>query len=135
MPKANTYVYAEDDPLSREIMKFILEYAFGAEQVVLFEDTANFMERLTDLGFMPSIILLDIHIQPHSGIEILQQIKSDTRFDGIPVIALTASVMNEEIETLKQAGFNGAIAKPVNVETLPSLLQRVINGEIVWHII
>ena len=128
------FVYAEDDPMSREIMKFILEYAMMAKNVAVFEDTANFMERVQSLSFTPSVFLLDIHIEPHTGIEVLHMLKGHDTYSNIPVIALTASVMNEEIQNLKEVGFDGAIAKPVNVEVLPGLINQILQGETVWHI-
>ncbi len=50
------------------------------------------------------------------------------------IIALTASVMNEEVAQLRQSGFNGAIAKPLSFSTFPALMERIANGETVWHI-
>ena len=50
------------------------------------------------------------------------------------VIAVTASVMNEEVAMLRQSGFNGAIAKPIDQIAFPGLLQRILNGEEVWNI-
>src|SRR5690606_42092694 len=44
----------------------------------------------------------------------LRMIREDSAFDSIPVVALTASVMNEEINELQTVGFVGVIAKPVD---------------------
>jgi len=41
---------------------------------------------------------------------------------------------NEEVSLLKSSGFDGAIAKPLNIEVFPDLIARIINGEQVWYI-
>ena len=51
------------------------------------------------------------------------------------VVALTASVMSEEVARLKRRGFDGAIAKPLNVEAFPDLIARIMEGESVWYIV
>jgi hypothetical protein len=50
-------------------------------------------------------------------------------------VALTASVMNEEVHKLREAGFHSVIAKPIDVDTFPDLLHRIVGGETVWRII
>jgi two-component system cell cycle response regulator DivK len=47
---------------------------------------------------------------------------------------MSASVMNEEVVLLQESGFDGVISKPINVASFPALIQRVANGESIWHI-
>jgi two-component system cell cycle response regulator DivK len=82
----------------------------------------------------PDVILLDIHVTPHDGFVMLNMIRRDTALKETTVIALTASVMNEEVEKLRTKGFDGAISKPLSVSLFPGLIQRVVAGEPVWHI-
>jgi two-component system cell cycle response regulator DivK len=42
--------------------------------------------------------------------------------------------MNEEVKVLREAGFDGVIAKPIDYDTFPNVLHRILNGEQVWHI-
>jgi CheY-like chemotaxis protein len=51
------------------------------------------------------------------------------------IVALTASVMNEEVQELKTAGFNGCLAKPIDLQTFPETLRQIFNGETIWRII
>jgi CheY-like chemotaxis protein len=129
-----SYLYVEDDPLSREIMRTALEMMMGVQTLTIFEDSADFMRRLNALPYKPDFILLDIHLEPCSGIELLRLIHASNQYKGSKIIALTASVMNEEMQRLKAAGFDGAIAKPMDVEVFPHVLRRIIAGEEVWHI-
>ena len=42
--------------------------------------------------------------------------------------------MNEEVQRLQTAGFNGIFAKPVDIDTFPSNLTRILQGKNLWHI-
>lgn len=128
------YLYVEDDVLGREIMRMIMENVIGAADTYVFEDSANFMERLRALPRKPDLIMLDIHVKPYDGVELLSMIRADAEFRHTRVIALTASVMNEEVAELRSSGFDGAIAKPLDIAIFPSLIARVLNGVPTWHI-
>jgi CheY-like chemotaxis protein len=130
-----SFLYVEDDPLSCQVMQMILENAMGIHDLVIFRDSSNFMARLKALARRPDIILLDVHIRPHNGFEMLDALRADPDYRHTKVVALTASVMNEEVEKLRTKGFDGAIAKPVSVTTLPGLIEQIARGESVWHIV
>lgn len=127
-------VYVEDDPASRQVMALILEKAMGIRTYVIYENSANLMEKLGKLVSRPDIFLLDIHMTPQDGFEVLQLLRADPVYRSVTVIALTASVMNEEVSRLRAAGFNGAISKPLDHRYFPDLLKRIANGEAVWNI-
>ena len=127
-------LYVEDDMLSRQILELILTRALGFEDVVVFEDSTDFAARYDDLEPAPDLIFLDIHMEPWDGFEVLDYIRSTDSGQQATIIALTASVMNEEIVALKRAGFDGAIAKPIRQEVFPALLQRIIQGDVVWYV-
>jgi len=134
--KTVQFLYVEDDQFSREVMRMILTIASGVPQnnLVMFEDSASFMARLKALPIRPNVIMLDIHMKPDNGFALLRQIRADSDYADVRVIALTASVMNEDIKQLRHSGFDGAVAKPLGVATFPELLARVTRGEPVWYI-
>ncbi|MBI5959081.1 MAG: response regulator [Chloroflexi bacterium] len=127
-------LYVDDDSTSRQVMEMLVTYSLGWPGVVLFEDSENFIERVESLSPAPDVIFLDIHIQPHDGFAMLKMLRAHKKFSRTTVIALTASVMNEEVDLLKKAGFDGGIAKPISMNEFPELMQRVLNGEKIWHI-
>lgn len=127
-------LYVEDDPISREVMELLCDLELEGINLSMFEDSADFIYRLEKLPAQPDIFLLDIHIRPIDGFEMLDQIREHPDFKDAKVLALTASVMNEEVQTLKQAGFDGGIAKPIDAVDLYDIFSRVIAGEKVWHI-
>lgn len=134
MPDGHSYVYVEDDPLSREIMQMIMENVMGVKQLTQFENSADFMSRLKALQTKPDVILLDIHVKPDSGFDLLRMLRADPDYSHSRIVALTASVMNEEIEQLRRSGFDGAIGKPLSVQTFPDLIARILKGDPVWYI-
>ena len=127
-------LYIEDDTQSREVMEVLLIHVMGLSNVTIFEDSTDFLARAKQLQPRPDVVLLDIHIRPHDGFEMLQGFRKDATFQTVPIVALTASVMNEEVQRLRQAGFSGTLAKPIDMETFPALLTRLLSGEHVWRI-
>ena len=128
------FLYVEDEPFSRTIMEMLMVRGLGYKNFTMFEDSQQFLERLDRLNPQPNIIFLDIHMKPYTGIEMLAMLRQTPQYHATRVIALTASVMNEEVDELKKAGFNGAISKPIDQTTFPDLLMRVLKGEEIWHI-
>ncbi len=128
------YLYVEDDALSRKLMGMILGKIMQVEAYHIFEDSDSFLEQIDALPEVPDIFLLDIHMKPLDGFEMLRLLRADPVHADKPVIALTASVMNEEVEQLRDAGFDGVIAKPLDTHLFPQLIQRIWNGEKVWYV-
>jgi CheY-like chemotaxis protein len=134
MTNEQVYLYVEDDPMSREAVQIVLRRVMGIEQLYVFADSTEFMARVKALPSRPTIILLDIHMQPHNGFELLKMLREDPDYREARIVALTASVMNEEVELLKQSGFDGVIGKPIQVATFPKLMNHISRGELIWHI-
>jgi CheY-like chemotaxis protein len=126
-------LYVEDDKESREIMQLLLEIQMELSHVTILEDSSDFLYRLEQLQPRPNVILLDIHMRPYTGFELLDMLRDRAEWRNVPVIALTASVMNEEVQKLREAGFNGAVAKPIDLDTFPDILDRVLEGDEVWN--
>jgi two-component system cell cycle response regulator DivK len=104
------------------------------QSLVTFEDSADFIARVETLTPQPNIIFLDIHVPPYNGFAMLEMLRQNPAYGKTKIVALTASVMNEEIARLRSAGFDGAIGKPLDFEQFPTLLERLIRGDEVWHI-
>lgn len=134
MLKDKHFLYVEDDPMSRQAVDLVLRRVIGVENVTIFENSQDFEQRIQGLPTPPDVILLDIHMKPIDGFQMLGLLRGKLGFDDTPIVALTASVMNEEVSLLKTHGFDGGIGKPLQVATFPDALQRIIAGENVWHI-
>jgi CheY-like chemotaxis protein len=129
-----TFLHVEDDRLSREALRIVLTRIMGVEHLSIFEDSTDFMNRLRALPRKPDVFLLDIHMRPLTGFELLELLRAAPDYRDAKIIALTASVMNEEVALLRESGFDGAIGKPFNINDLPHVMDRIIGGEAVWYI-
>jgi CheY-like chemotaxis protein len=127
-------IYVEDDEASIIVMKAIVEKVMKLQTLHVLQNGADFIQQVELLGVRPDIFLFDIHMQPYDGFELLSMLRKDPHYGGSKVVALTASVMSEEVARLKRRGFDGAIAKPLNIEAFPDLIARIMDGESVWYI-
>ena len=133
-PQKPILVYVEDDENSILVMKMVVERVMKLPTLHVLKSSADFVQQVKGLGVAPDIFLLDIQMKPYDGVELLSMLRGDPQFNQSKVIAITASVTNEEVSLLKSGGFDGAIAKPLNIEVFPDLIARIINGEQVWYI-
>ena len=133
-PQKPILVYVEDDENSIFVMKMVVERVMKLPTLHVLQSRADFVQQVKGLGVVPDVFLLDIQMKPYDGVELLSMLRKDPQFKSSKIIALTASVTNEEVLLLKSGGFDGAIAKPLNIEAFPDLIARIINGEQVWYI-
>ncbi len=125
-------LYVEDDPGSRKVMEGLLAFVKMAIRLDIFNDSEDFLARVEALDPTPDVFFLDIHVSPYGGFQMLEMLRNHEQYTDAVVIALTASVMNEEINRLKEAGFDGVLAKPLNFHTFPATLKRILAGEKIW---
>jgi CheY-like chemotaxis protein len=134
MTEQPVILYVEDDAGSRKLMRLMLSGRMALPQVTILEDSKDFMDKALALNPRPEIIFLDIHMEPHTGFEMLEMLRQRPEFSESRIVAMTASVMSEEVNQLKSAGFDGCLAKPIDVDTFPETVARIQNGETVWRI-
>ena len=115
-------------------MEMLLVRDLGYENLTIFKNSEDFIARLEALPAVPDVIFLDIHMKPYNGFDMLRMLRAHDGYRQVTVIALTASVMNEEVDMLEEAGFDGCIAKPIDGDDFPELLETILNGEQVWNI-
>jgi len=128
-------LYVEDDRQSRKLMRMLLSDRMRLTDVTILEDSGDFLAQVEALDPKPAVIFLDIHMEPLNGFEMLDILHSLPWTANVPIIALTASVMNEEVQKLKSSGFNGCLAKPIDLATFPEVLRRILAGETIWRIL
>ncbi|MGN6542631.1 MAG: response regulator [Ginsengibacter sp.] len=73
------------------------------------------------------VVLMDMMMPEMDGYEAIGKMKSDEELKNIPVIAVTAQAMVGDREKCLKAGANGYISKPVNVDELLRLLNKLIQ--------
>ena len=82
---------------------------------------------------LPNLILLDLNMPKKDGREALQEIKADRYLRRIPVVVLTTSQAEEDIEQSYDLGVSSFITKPVTFELLVQLMKTL--GEYWFEIV
>jgi two-component system, cell cycle response regulator DivK len=68
---------------------------------------------------LPDVVLMDIQLPDLDGVSAFRQLRSEPATRQIPVVALTAFAMEDDRGRFLAAGFDGYVAKPIDVRTLP----------------
>ncbi len=74
----------------------------------------------------PGLVLLDIRLPGVPGVEVCRRIKSDPATAGIHVVGVTGTAKRTEIESLREAGAEDVLMKPIDKATLREILERCI---------
>ena len=118
-----TILYVEDNPDNRTLVRRILL----SEDYKLFEAT-NAHEALEVLQTTrPDLILMDINMPDMDGYTLTAKIKTTPGFERIPILALTANVMRGDREKTLEAGCDGYIQKPIDIDQLISEIERFLS--------
>lgn len=126
-------LYVEDEARSRRVMRMLFD-SMDLESGEIFEDSADFLARAEALDPKPDIVLLDIHVKPYNGFEMLEMLRQSPHYANTKIVALTASVMNEEVAKLKESSFDGCLSKPIDSDVFPEILNQIMQGEEIWRI-
>jgi CheY-like chemotaxis protein len=122
----------EDDPNDLELTLTALADYNLANEVVVTRDGQQALDYLhcraefsTRAGGNPAVILLDLKMPKVSGLEVLQQIRSDAHLKMIPVVVLTSS--NEEKDVIRSysLGVNAYVVKPVDFHEFVNAVKEL----------
>lgn len=72
----------------------------------------------------PDLVLMDIQLPDLDGVSALNRLRDDPATAGLRIVALTAFAMQADRERLLAAGFDGYLAKPIDVRGLPEQVRR-----------
>ena len=113
----------EDDPNSRKLARDVLQ-AKGYQTI----ESEN-AERGLVLAAqqIPALVLMDIQLPGMNGIEALKVLRASAATSSIPVIAVTASVMNKQQGEIVDAGFNAVERKPISVAGLLQKIRELLD--------
>ncbi|MCK4977948.1 MAG: response regulator [Anaerolineales bacterium] len=125
MVDSATILYIEDNPDNRLLVRRILQ---AEDYTVLDADNANQALEILQ-GQRPDLILMDINLPEIDGYALTTQLKDQPGMRDIPIIALTANVMKGDRERTMEAGCDGYIQKPVDVDKLPHQIASYLEQE------
>jgi len=72
----------------------------------------------------PSLVLMDIRLPDMDGLEALRRLRLDERTASIPVLAITAQAMKGDRERFEEAGFDGYLSKPVDIDQFLATVEQ-----------
>ena len=75
----------------------------------------------------PDLILMDINVPDVDGYTLIAQIRAMSGFESVPIVALTANVMRSDRERSLEAGCDGYIQKPFDIDLLPQQIGRYLR--------
>jgi CheY-like chemotaxis protein len=93
------------------------------------EEALAYIERWNGREPLPVFILLDLKLPKVSGLEVLRRLKEHPQYCSIPVIILTTSVEDSDIEEAYKLGCNSYIVKPVEFEKFMEVASQI---EVYW---
>ena len=114
----------EDQPLNRKLVRDVLQ-AKGYRTVET--ETAEEGLRVA-LDQRPALILMDIQLPGINGIEALKRLRAEPATRAIPIIAVTASAMQQNRKEILEAGFDGYQPKPINVSAFLKAVREALDG-------
>ena len=88
-------------------------------------DGAEALEKMRTSEF--GLVISDWNMAPMTGLELLQEMRSDPRLRPTPFIMITAESKTENVIAAKQAGVSNYIVKPFNSETLQAKIEKVLD--------
>jgi len=80
------------------------------------------------------LILMDLRLPHEDGYEALRQIRANSHLKDTLVVVVTAQGSAAEMQKAREAGFNGFITKPLDVDRFPEQIGSILNGEAIWDL-
>jgi len=116
---------AEDNEINQQIA---LELLTGAGvDVVVAENGFEAVEKLTRGNDRFDVVLMDIQMPEMDGYAATRRIRADARFADVPIIAMTAHVLEQERQKAMDAGMNDHISKPIDPQAMFEMLRRYVR--------
>jgi len=113
----------EDNEKNRKLVRDVLQ--FKGYRTVESETAEHGIRLARELA--PALILMDIQLPGMSGIEALGQLRADHGTRAIPVIAVTASAMDQDRSKIMSAGFDAYQRKPLDLGEFLKAVRRALD--------
>lgn len=108
---------------SQNIVNFITHIPDGVEALEFLFGTGKYNDR--EITHYPKMILLDLKLPKLSGLEVLEKIRANSHTKTIPVVVLTSSNQDPDIERAYELGVNSYIIKPVDFDQFSETIAKL----------
>jgi two-component system cell cycle response regulator DivK len=116
-------LYIEDNAENRLLVRRILE----AEGYSVIEATDGLVGLEMAAQMQPDLILLDINLPEIDGYDLARRFRDTPGLQQVPILAITANVMQGDRERTLEAGCDGYIQKPIDVDRLPEQIRAALQ--------
>jgi two-component system, chemotaxis family, chemotaxis protein CheY len=89
-------------------------------------DGSMALQKLRDKDY--GLVISDWNMEPMTGIQLLREVRADSKLKNMPFIMITAESKTENVVAAKEAGVNNYIVKPFNAATLKTKLSSVLGN-------
>jgi two-component system cell cycle response regulator DivK len=121
--KKGTILYVEDNPDNRNLIRRVLNAeGYSVVEAINGKQATEKLESET-----VDLILMDINMPDMDGYTLTAKIKAIQKYSKIPIVAVTANVMRGDREKSLEAGCDGYIQKPIDIDTLSQQIERFIS--------
>ena len=117
---------AEDNELNHKVIKGLL--AQTAIELTFVLDGQEVLD-LIQKGIKFDLILMDINMPKIGGYEASKEIRKNSEYNNLPILALTADVMDESIEEALSSGMQGHISKPIIIDIFYKKIFDALNDK------
>ena len=122
----------EDNIDNRIIIQVLLEQN-GAQTAFERWGGTDSIRRLHEFSPIDLIILDLMFPNQVTGYDVFDRIRQESEFAGVPIVAVSAIDPTTELPRVREKGFNGFIAKPVDYDLFPRQLVKIMNRQPVWY--
>ena len=130
----------EDNPDDAALTLRSLKKHNLADRVIVMQDGQEALDYIFGTGTYaarkvenrPKVVLLDLKLPKVDGLEVLERIKSDERTKSIPVVVLTSSGQDRDVEESYKRGANSYVVKPVDFS---KFARAVADVGLYWTVV
>jgi CheY-like chemotaxis protein len=121
-------VLLEDDRTTAALTQQVLAATNIANPVVHFTsgcEAAQYLDELAETGQLPVLIVLDLSVPDLPGLEVLERVRSRPELVPVPVVMLSGSGDDTDIERAYRIGIDAYLVKPAGIHGLPDVVRRL----------
>lgn len=101
-------ILVEDNPINRKLLRDILEIRFDVLEAETAEKALEWLE-----SHIPDLMLVDLQLPGMDGLTLMRRVKESPRTTAIPVVAISAHAMQEDIDQAMECGCAEYVTKPL----------------------
>ncbi|GAB3260969.1 response regulator [Larkinella harenae] len=117
----------DDDEDDLYLIQEAFKVCLKEEKVLLASSGVDLLKQLESMRILPSFLLLDLNMPSMNGFDVLQQLRSDARYNLMPVLIFSTSNSQSDIDRAYEMGANSYVRKPSSFAEYKSVVEDLCN--------